>query len=73
MKLGAHGKWETKRTGEGQRRRGKGSGVKSQSQGVRDGGEGGGREGGRGDRGKVWKLADRTGYAQTESQVQAQT
>lgn len=42
------------------------------SQGIRDGGEEGGRrEGGEG--GKVWKLADRIGYAQTESQAQAQT
>lgn len=39
------------------------------SQGIRDGGEEGGRrEGGEG--GKVWKLADRIGYAQTESQAQ---
>lgn len=30
-------------------------------------------EGGGGEGGKVWKLADRTGYAQTESQAQAQT
>lgn len=34
----------------------------------------GGEEGGRGgEGGKVWKLADRTGYAQAESQAQAQT
>lgn len=31
-----------------------------------------GREGGV-EGGKVWKLADRTGYAQTGSQAQAQT
>lgn len=37
-----------------------------ESQGAGDGG--GGVEGG-----KVLKLADRTGYAQTESQAQAQT
>lgn len=41
-----------------------------ESQGVGDGGKEGG-EGGEG--GKVWKLADRTGYAQTGSQAQAQT
>lgn len=36
----------------------------------------GGREregGGGGEGGNVWKLADRTGYAQTGSQAQAQT
>lgn len=56
-------------TREGRRQRGNRSGVKSEdgmeSQGV---GDGGGGEGG-----KVWKLADRTGYAQTGSQAQAQT
>lgn len=38
-----------------------------ESQGVREGG----REGWEG--GKVWKRADRTGYAQTGIQAQAQT
>lgn len=39
-----------------------------ESQGVGDG-----RGGGVGGGGEVWRLADRTGYAQTESQAQAQT
>lgn len=75
MKLGAHGKWETKAQGRDEGYEGTEAGVKSEKEmeslGVGDGGEEGGREGGEG--GKVWKRADRTGYAQTGSQAQAQT
>jgi len=71
MKLG--GSWkEEENMREGGRGKGKRRGVKHEkgmeSLGVRDGGRKAG-----GDRGKVWKLTDRIGYAQTESQAQAQT
>lgn len=57
-------------------------GKREQKQGEKRGGDGSPRESGmeekreggrRGEGGKVWKLADRTGYAQTGSQAQAQT
>ncbi|CAB1420260.1 unnamed protein product [Pleuronectes platessa] len=67
---GPHGKWATKNERESERdksRRGGRSVEEMESQGVL------GMEGGGGEGGKVWKLADRTGCAQTESRAQAQT
>lgn len=46
--------------------RGNRSGVKSKEESPRELG----MEEGGGEQGKVWKLADRTGYAQTENQAQ---
>lgn len=66
----------------GRRKHGGGiKGKREQKQGEKRGGDGSPREsgmeekreGGGGEGGKVWKLADRTGYAQTGSQAQAQT
>lgn len=67
MKLGAHGKWESNMWGRGKVSvRGNRSGVKSKEESRRE--LGWRKEGVNG--AEVWKLADRTGYAQTESQAQ---
>lgn len=71
MKLGAHGKWGTKCEGGTE-------GKREQEFKKKWGGDGSRRELGmegkrEGEGGKVWELADRIGYAQTESQAQAQT
>ncbi|TNN68872.1 hypothetical protein EYF80_020907 [Liparis tanakae] len=71
MELGARGKWEMKMQGRDKGKEGAEAELKVRRRWSPR--ESGMEEKEGGERGKVWKQADRTGYAQKGSRAQAQT